>query len=335
MSFIVPFYNRYYAFFIRGIKPKQILKNEEIESSKFLNQTNMKYPYPTPKFMVILIQVHSRLNYLKELINSLRETRNINETLVIFSHDIFDQDINKLIESIDFCAVCTLQIFYPFSIQVYPDKFPGHDPNDCPKSIKKEEAKLRKCNNADNPDTFGHYREATIVQIKHHWFWKLNFVFDKIMITKNLKNLHVLLLEEDHYVFQDSIHIIRKLTKEILSDVDLVSLGYFKGKSQLFDPKSLKSWSKAYWWASSNGIGFVIPRMLFEKIKGCSKMFCEYDDYNWDWSLQFVVQKCFKDHLISLYPTFSRVAHLGEWFVNFNWKMALILRVKHAIQTLS
>lgn len=85
---------------------RQILKNEEIESSKLLNQTNMKYPYPTPKFMVILIQVHSRLNYLKELINSLRETRNINETLVIFSHDIFDQDINKLIESIDFCAVC-------------------------------------------------------------------------------------------------------------------------------------------------------------------------------------------------------------------------------------
>lgn len=35
---------------------------------------------------------------------------------------------------------------------------------------------------------------------------------------------------------------------------------------------------------------------------------------NKDWSLQFVVQKCFKDHIVSLYPTFSRVVHLGEWF---------------------
>lgn len=83
-------------------------------------------------------------------------------------------------------------------------------------------------------------------------------MFDKLEITKNLKNLHILLLEEDHYVFQDSIHIMRKLTQEfvcqvflinqlifdyvkrILSEVDIVSLGYFKGKNQLFDTKSLK-----------------------------------------------------------------------------------------------
>ena len=33
-----------------------------------------------------------------------------------------------------------MQIFYPYSIQKYPNKFPGQDSNDCPKSIKKEEA---------------------------------------------------------------------------------------------------------------------------------------------------------------------------------------------------
>ena len=61
--------------------------------------------YKPPKFLVILIQVHSRLNYLKELIESLRNTAHIKDTLVVFSHDIFDTDMNDLIKSIDFCAV--------------------------------------------------------------------------------------------------------------------------------------------------------------------------------------------------------------------------------------
>lgn len=61
--------------------------------------------YTAPKFLVILIQVHSRLNYLKELIESLRLTEHIKDTLVVFSHDLFDPKMNELIETIDFCAV--------------------------------------------------------------------------------------------------------------------------------------------------------------------------------------------------------------------------------------
>ena len=30
-----------------------------------------------------------------------------------------------------------------------------------------------KCNNAEHPDKYGHYREATFCQTKHHWFWKV------------------------------------------------------------------------------------------------------------------------------------------------------------------
>lgn len=33
--------------------------------------------------------------------------------------------------------------------------------------------KLR-CRNAPFPDKFGHYREVSIVQIKHHWWWKVS-----------------------------------------------------------------------------------------------------------------------------------------------------------------
>lgn len=87
--------------------------------------------------LVILIQVSSRLNYLKELISFLKNTRYINETLVIFSHDFINHQINNLIKNVTFCA--NLQIFYPYSLQIYSNKsFPGKDPNDCPKSIEKQ-----------------------------------------------------------------------------------------------------------------------------------------------------------------------------------------------------
>lgn len=84
---------------------RNLLKNEEFESKKLFNQTKMNYPSPNPKLLVILVQVHSRLDYLKELINSLRETRYINETLLVFSHDLINEEIENLIKSIDFCSV--------------------------------------------------------------------------------------------------------------------------------------------------------------------------------------------------------------------------------------
>ena len=42
------------------------------------------------------------------------------------------------------------------------------------------------------------------------------------------------------------------------------------------------------------------------------KLFCTYDDYNWDLSLQYLSQKCFKSELIAIYPIYPRVAHIGK-----------------------
>ena len=30
-----------------------------------------------------------------------------------------------------------------------------------------------KCTNAAHPDSYGHYREAIVTAIKHHWWWKV------------------------------------------------------------------------------------------------------------------------------------------------------------------
>ncbi len=55
--------------------------------------------------IVLLVQVHKRINYLEQLIKSLRNTRYIENSMVIFSHDYIDESIDKLINTIDFCKV--------------------------------------------------------------------------------------------------------------------------------------------------------------------------------------------------------------------------------------
>ena len=42
-----------------------------------------------------------------------------------------------------------------------------------------------KCANAEWPDSYGHYREAKFTQIKHHWWWKANQIFDQLQATQN------------------------------------------------------------------------------------------------------------------------------------------------------
>nr|XP_032293726.1 uncharacterized protein LOC6627966 isoform X4 [Drosophila virilis] len=88
--------------------------------------------------VVIVIQVHKRINYLKYLVNSLSHAKDISKVLLVFSHDVYDKEINDYVQAIDFCMV--IQIFYPHSLQTHPHTFPGKDPNDCPRNITKDES---------------------------------------------------------------------------------------------------------------------------------------------------------------------------------------------------
>ncbi|XP_076678275.1 alpha-1,6-mannosyl-glycoprotein 2-beta-N-acetylglucosaminyltransferase isoform X2 [Andrena cerasifolii] len=176
---------------------------------------------------VIVIQVHTRLTYLRHLIVSLAQARGIEQTLLVFSHDVWHPEINYLVQSVDFCRV--IQIFYPHSIQTHPRSFPGEDPNDCPRNIRKEQALSLGCINAKHPDLYGHYREAKFTQTKHHWWWKANRVFDQLSITRNHTGM-VLFLEEDHYVAEDFLHVLRlmeRTCKHSCERCNVLSLGTY------------------------------------------------------------------------------------------------------------
>ncbi|KAG8264442.1 Alpha-1,6-mannosyl-glycoprotein 2-beta-N-acetylglucosaminyltransferase [Homalodisca vitripennis] len=187
---------------------------------------------------ISIFAIHTRLVYLRHLIVSLAQARDIESTLIVFSHDYYDEEINDLVQSVDFAKV--LQIFYPHSIQTHPHEFPGESPGDCPRDITIEQAAIRKCINARTPDLYGHYREAKFTQTKHHWWWKANRVFNQLEITRNHTGL-VLFLEEDHFVAQDFLHILRLMERTArvsCPTCNILSLGtYLKTYSYFGDSK--------------------------------------------------------------------------------------------------
>ena len=65
------------------------------------------------------------------------QAKDIDRPLIIFSHDVWDEEVNQLINSIDFAKI--LQIFYPYSIQTHGNTFPGESTNDCPRNAKKDQ----------------------------------------------------------------------------------------------------------------------------------------------------------------------------------------------------
>ncbi|XP_070490727.1 alpha-1,6-mannosyl-glycoprotein 2-beta-N-acetylglucosaminyltransferase isoform X3 [Chironomus tepperi] len=263
--------------------------------------------------IVIVVQVHKRITYLRHLIVSLAQAKDISKTLLIFSHDFYDEEINDLVQSIDFCKV--MQIFYPFSIQTHPNEFPGTDPKDCKRDMKKEQAAIVKCQNADFPDLYGHYREASFTQTKNHWWWKANRVFDQLEVTRYHTGL-VLFLEEDHYVAEDFLYLLKMMqlkAYELCSKCNVMSLGtYLKTFNYYTYNNNHKKVEVTPWISSKHNMGMAFNRSTWHQIKNCAKYFCSYDDYNWDWSLQHTSHQCLKKKLFAMVVRGPRIFHIGE-----------------------
>ena len=61
-----------------------------------------------PSFdLVMIIQVHRRLEYLKMLLESLRGARDISEVLLVVSFDYYDEELFSVVDKVDFCKVLT------------------------------------------------------------------------------------------------------------------------------------------------------------------------------------------------------------------------------------
>ena len=258
--------------------------------------------------LVLLIQVHDRLQHLEQLLDSLEQNNRIQDTLVITSHDFYSQQIHELVTSVRYTRV--IPIYYPYSQQLHSNTFPGTDPNDCPKSIGREEALRVNCNNADNPDQYGNYREAQFTSIKHHWFWKVTTVFEKLDCLSAYTG-YVLFLEEDHYTSPDFIATaleLAELRNASCPECDFINLGVYQ-PNHGDGPSNVLVYE---WVGGEHNMGFGMDRGTWNRVKSCADYFCKFDDYNWDWSLEAVGLSCLKNHFVVLSLAIPRIFHLGK-----------------------
>ncbi|XP_042240097.1 alpha-1,6-mannosyl-glycoprotein 2-beta-N-acetylglucosaminyltransferase-like [Homarus americanus] len=235
----------------------------------------------------------------------MKAVTGINETLVIFSHDLWDPAINALVRNIkDFRA---MQMFFPFSIQLHAHTFPGIDPRDCARNTSRQSS--GKC--LGHPDTYGHYREAPLTQIKHHWWWKIHRVFEEVRVTRESAGW-VVFLEEDHYLAPDLLHVLHRLLRDkdtLCRHCQVIALGNYNKLNGFLQRNTV---TISDWLVTTHNLGYSLNRNAWNLIKECRELFCTFDDYNWDWTLYKLVLYCTRPRLTMLGVSLSRVLHVGS-----------------------
>ncbi|ODM91432.1 Alpha-1,6-mannosyl-glycoprotein 2-beta-N-acetylglucosaminyltransferase [Orchesella cincta] len=250
-----------------------------------------KYGAVNENTYVLVIQVHSRVEYLSLLVDSLSRMQNIENSLIIFSHDLYLPGLNEAIRNIDFARI--MQIFYPNSIQLNPNRFPGQSPDDCPRDITPTK-ESRKCMMTSR--CMADYLYAN----ENSLVWKATSCAGNLRFFSRLHDTGVIaFLEEDHYVTPDFLWMLNLMETAMMRNLchgcNLLSLGTY-----------LKTWnirsshSRAVvtnWISSKHNMAISFNKTLWEKLRKCAPTFCEYDDYNWDWSLLQVSYTCLQAQL--------------------------------------
>lgn len=62
-----------------------------------------------------------------------------------------------------------------------------------------------------------------------------------------------------------------------------------------------------------SNFGLAFNSTVWASLASCSEEFCKYDDYNWDWSFQKMLQSCVANSMTAVNLQTSRIVHLGEW----------------------
>lgn len=269
---------------IRDINKKQSTKNPD------------QYKNLLPSSSVVVIQVHHEVDVelFKILLFSLKSSTAILTSLLIFSHDYYDDKINTLIEEVGF--VSYTRIYYPYSTQLFPDTFPGDDEKLCTDDFHCERSALR---------------YELFAQKKHFWWWQMNYVFDKLYVTRNYNNA-ILFLEADQFVLRDFAFIAKimeSFMKMKCSKCEVVSLGAHAPDLSQYQ-KDYVSVTISPWELDIASAGIAFNRVVWNSIKKHSSLFCNHNDYRWDASLRHVSLNRDKGQLVFLSVDAPRIIKL-------------------------
>ena len=95
------------------------LEIDRINSEQFIYNLNRFGLQLKSDGVVIVVQVHDRAQYLEILINSLRRVKQIQNSLIIFSHDVYNEELNRIVQSIDFSPVSILLLYVRYTLASY------------------------------------------------------------------------------------------------------------------------------------------------------------------------------------------------------------------------
>ncbi|CAH0407324.1 unnamed protein product [Chilo suppressalis] len=271
-------------------RPKDIIQLRTIVShhNKKINILNSDNFGPiTNNTIVFAITVDKFSINLQFLIVSLSQIRGIHQVLLVFSHSIYDEDINKLIGTIDFCRV--LQIYYPYSLQMYPDEFPGYSLQDCPHDMDMKTARAINCTGFLFPDIRGHFRDPKHVQQKQHWWWTANVVFESVLSIVMDYERVVVFLNDDIYLLKDFLYMILFMEK-ISNDLGTCEFLTLDHRNLNFlrsiDGLELTPWDLNY---EPSALAFDFN--VWNSIVSNYDLFCAVDDSSWTRSLIYVSDK--------------------------------------------
>ena len=74
-------------------------------NARRLTYNTDKFPDLGKDHPVVVIQVHKRIVYFKELLDSLQRAKGIENILLVISHDFYLDSLNALVRQITFCRV--------------------------------------------------------------------------------------------------------------------------------------------------------------------------------------------------------------------------------------
>lgn len=80
--------------FVRSANAAEFIRNKEKFGSKFSQNS-----------VVIIVQIHDRVDYFSRLLTSLSRAKGIEDALLIISSDFYTEEVIKHVDSIDFCRV--------------------------------------------------------------------------------------------------------------------------------------------------------------------------------------------------------------------------------------
>lgn len=246
----------------------------------------------------IVLMVFKRVDYLKQCIDSIRNSDVDKKRVpIVISQDGNVPEMTEYVESLK-DEFLIHRVVHPYSCFEHPDDFPGDSQGTLNKNYK--------------GDAYKNPRDGKVTCCKHHFTWIMKTVYSDLTFDG---------AQVDHFFFMEEDYIVAPNIYESI----VRGLGFLEqtrapdGQDMfglLLDPTNGNSspvinYPKSGFIRATFVTGpMVMSKTIIGEIIKKAKEYCEFDDYNWDWSIVHL-QGLKELPNMCLVPTQPQVKHIG------------------------